>query len=130
MIAGFLALGACGSSGPPAAPPPADVAANFNQPLDARGTEPAWGLKIRGPQLTLNRSGRPDLVVTAAPPSVQDNTATWTAQTPQGQAIKISLYASACTDGVSAARFAFSAEVDLAGESPLIGCGGRPARAP
>jgi len=56
----LLGLSACG--GPekdPNGPTPPDVAANFSQPIDARGTEPAWGLKIRGTQLALDRPGQP-----------------------------------------------------------------------
>lgn len=126
-----LALAACGPDKPdPLARTQPDVAANFNQPLDARGVDPAWGMKIRGTQLTINRPGQADVVVTAPGAVITRDEASWTAPMRDGRPVKISLYASACSDGTSDLRYAFSAELDLPDSSPMSGCAGPPAQAP
>ncbi|HEX4709581.1 hypothetical protein [Phenylobacterium sp.] len=122
-----FALAACGGSEEPSNPGPApDVAMNFGQPIDARGTDPAWGLTIRGVQFTLSRPNQPDIVATAPGAVITPSQASWTASMPDGRAMKISLYASPCSDGGEDAKYTFSAEVVLPDSSPLIGCGGPP----
>ena len=118
------ALGACGKDKPESHPTPPDTPSNFAQPLDARGSDPDWGLKIRGQQITLSRAGRPDLAGAAPGASIQDHSATWTAVLPDHRTMKVSLYASNCTDAASGATYAYSAEVTLPDASPLSGCAG------
>ena len=131
ILLAALALSACGKSEEPTSPPPAPEAPiNAGQPMDARGTSPDWGLKIRGPQLTLNRPNQPDLVATASGAVIKPGQASWTGLLPDGQAMKVTLYASACSDGVSEATYKFSAEVVLPDSSPLTGCAGPPAAPP
>ena len=125
-----LALGACGSGGGDRGRPPAppDLASNFAQPLDARGNDPQWGLRIRGQQLTLDRPNQPDLVTAAPSAVITAHTASWTAKLPDGQAMKVNLYASPCSDsGGSDLKYPFSAEVQLPDAAPLSGCAGPPA---
>jgi uncharacterized membrane protein len=43
--------------------------------------------------------------------------------------MKVTLYASPCSDDASGATYNFSAEVVLPDSSPLTGCGGPPATA-
>jgi uncharacterized membrane protein len=128
IVLSALALGACGGSdtNPNARPPAPDIASNFSQPLDARGIDPAWGLKIRGLQLILDRPNEPDLVGTAPGMTVQAHTASWNATLPSGQVMKVSLYASPCSDLASGAVYPFSAEIVLPGAGPLAGCAGPP----
>jgi uncharacterized membrane protein len=122
-----LALAACGKSEEPRNPgPPPDVAMNFNQPIDARGTDPDWGLKIRGVQLTLTRPNQPDLIATAPGAVINPSQASWTAALADGRSMKVSLYASPCADS-GGVQYSFSAEVVLPDSSPLTGCGGPPA---
>jgi uncharacterized membrane protein len=71
-----LALSACGKDRPESHPTPVDTASNFAQPLDARGSDPEWGLKIRGQQVTLTRANQPDLTGTAPGAVIQDHSAT------------------------------------------------------
>jgi uncharacterized membrane protein len=125
-----LALGACG--GPekePGGPMAPDTAANFSQPIDARGVDPAWGLTIRGQTLTLDRPNQPVLVGTAPGAVIQPHAASWTATLPNGQTMKVSVYASVCEDPASGTSYPFSAEVSLPGAAPLNGCAGKPAAA-
>ena len=131
IVLSALALCACGGSdkdpdAPVAAP---DVAANFSQPIDARGADPAWGLKIRGLQFTLDRPRQPDIVGTAPGATINPHAAAWIARLPSGQTMTVSLYASACTDVATGAVYPFSAEVLLPNTAPLNGCAGKPAAA-
>jgi len=127
----MIALSACGGGGKDAdeKPSPPDLAANFAQPLDARGGDPAWGLTIRGTTLTLTRPNQPVLVATAPGAVIEAHTASWSAPLPQGGALKATLYASSCTEPTTGATYPFSAEVQLPGGAALDGCGGPPAAA-
>jgi uncharacterized membrane protein len=129
ILVSALALSACGGAEqdpnrPKAAP---DVAANFSQPIDARSADGAWGLTIRGQQLTLRQTNQPDLVATAPGATIQAHQASWVAALPDGRTMKVNVYGSACADAASGASYPFSVEVLLPGASPLVGCGGRPA---
>jgi uncharacterized membrane protein len=120
-----LALSACGadSRGNPPPPPAATpTVRDYSQDLVAHGATPSWNLSIRGTQLTLTRPNQPDLIGVAPGAVIQATQAQWTAKTPEGQTLVATLYASGCTDPVSGASSTFSAEVDVPGEAPLIGC--------
>jgi uncharacterized membrane protein len=124
-----LALGACGGGDKASDdhPMPPDLASNFSQPLDARGTDPDWGLKIRGTALVLSQPNQPDVAGTAPGAVITAHAASWTAALPDGRSMKVSLYASSCADPVSGATYPMSAEVQLPGATPLGGCAGPPA---
>jgi uncharacterized membrane protein len=130
-ILAALALSACGGGekNPDARPPQPDTASNFAQPFDARGVDPEWGLKIRGQQITFTRAGQPDVAATAPGAVIKDHAATWAAALPSGQTMKVTLYASACTDAQTGETYAYAAEVTLPDASPLSGCAGPPAAA-
>jgi len=128
IVLAALALCACGGGdkdeGQPAAP---DAASNFNGPIDARGATPQWSLKIRGLDFTLARDNQPDLAGHAPGATLSAHSAAWNVALPNGQAMKVSLYGSPCTDAVSGAVLPFSAEVQLPGGAVLTGCAGKPA---
>ena len=130
IVVAALALSACGGGDkdPNALPTAPDVAANFSQPIDARGGDPVWSLKINGQQLTLQRPNQPDLVATAPGASIQPHQASWTATLPDGQTMKVNVYASACADAAGVS-YPFSVDVALPDAAPLDGCGGRPVTA-
>jgi uncharacterized membrane protein len=126
-----IALSACGGGDPDSdsRPAPPDAAANFAQPLDARGADPAWTLSIRGTTLTLSQPNQPDLVGAAPGATIQAHTAAWNATLPDGRAMKVSLYASSCRDPSTEVAYPFAAEVQLPGGALLDGCAGPTARA-
>jgi uncharacterized membrane protein len=132
IVVAALALSACGGGDkdPNASPAAPDVAANFSQPIDARGVDAAWSLKINGQQLTLQRPNQPDLVGTAPGAVIQAHQASWTATLPDGQTMKVNAYASACTDAANGVNYPFSVDVALPDAAPLDGCGGKPIVAP
>lgn len=122
MVALF-ALAACGPKPAPAAPPPVKAAdGDFSKPMEARGTEPFWALSIQGTTLTLTRPDQPVLTAVAPGAVIQPNQASWNGKTADGQALEVTLYASACSDGTSDHAYAFAAEVHVPGGSPLSGC--------
>jgi len=126
-----FALSACGGGDKDAnasRPAPPDTASNFAQPLDARGADPAWGLTIRGTQLTLIRPNQPDLAGAAPGAVISAHTAAWSAALPDRRTMKVSIYGSACTDPATGATYPFAAEVLLPGATPLDGCAGPPAK--
>lgn len=109
-----LMLAACQKKAPPAPEPePAPQVSDFSGNIDARGTEPFWAVKIRGTQLTLSRPDVPDLVAQAPGASIQPGSASWTATTPEGATLKVALYISQCSDGMSDVTYPMTAEVAL-----------------
>jgi len=121
----FAATAACSpkpAAAPPAPPPPKTVVSDFSRPLDARGTEPFWAVAIRGTTLTLTRPDQPIIIATAPGAAIQPGQASWTGKTPEGRELKITLYASNCSDGMSDHVYPYTAEVDMAGASTLSGC--------
>jgi uncharacterized membrane protein len=128
IVLAALGLCACGDDGQGASQPaPADVASNFNGPIDARGADPQWGLKIRGLEFTLERPNAPNLVGKAPGTALSAHTATWTATLANGQQMTVNLYGSPCTVPASGTTYPFSAEVLLPDARPLSGCAGQPA---
>ena len=125
IVVPLALLGACGGK-PPAAQAPAPAApgalSDFSKPIDVRGTEPFWNLTIRGGTLTLTRPDQPAVVGTAPGAVIQPSEARWTGKTAEGAELTVALYASPCSDGTSDHSYPWSAEVELAGQSPLNGC--------
>jgi uncharacterized membrane protein len=123
-IMALVALAAC-SPKPvekPPVPAPKTVVGDYSRPLDARGTEPFWNVAIRGTTLTLTRPDQPIMIATAPGAVIQPNQASWTGKTPEGGELKVTLYTSICSDGMSEHVYPYTAEVDVTGASPLSGC--------
>ena len=124
LIAG--ALCACGKGKAPPMdnpPPPPDVAANFNQPIDAKGADGSWTLKVRGNDITLSRYAEPDVTATAPGAIIMPHEATWIAKMADSRTMTVKLYASPCSYPATTEVHGFAAEIELPGASPLSGCG-------
>jgi uncharacterized membrane protein len=123
-VIALVALAACSPKpvAKPAAAPHKPVVSDFSRPLDARGTEPFWNVAIRGTTLTLTRPDQPIMIATAPGAVIQPNQASWTGKTADGRDLKVTLYASSCSDGMSEHVYPYAAEVDVPGASPLSGC--------
>ena len=123
IVPTLLALAACQPSPPkpkPAADARAPAAFNFSRPISARGTEPFWGLTLEGTHVKLTRPDHPDVVAETPAPAIQPGRAVWIAKAADQQ-ITITLYESACSDGMSDVRYPLTAEVTLVNET-LRGC--------
>ena len=125
MLAPLVLLAACGdkTDGRPVSSAVPDAPSDFTRPIYAQGAAPAWGLTIRGTQLSLTRPGQPDVVVQAPSPVIQPHQASWSGAMADGRSLKASLYASPCDDAGRGATHPFSAEVDLPDGVTLVGCG-------
>jgi uncharacterized membrane protein len=121
----LFALAACSPKpvAKPPAPPPKTVVGDFSRPMDARGTEPFWNVAIRGTTLTLTRPDQPIIIATAPGAVIQPNQASWTGKSADGTEMKVTLYASPCSDGMSDHVYPYTAEVDVPGQTTLNGCG-------
>jgi uncharacterized membrane protein len=128
----MTALGGCQpETKPPAAPlveptGPSTVS-DFSKPMTARGNEPFWALTIDGTQMKLTRPDQPDLQAEAPGAVIKPGQASWTAKATDGQDIKVSLYVSDCSDGMSERRYPMTAEVVLRTET-LRGCADQTAK--
>lgn len=144
LISAALLLAACQPQSPDgeAAPPPADAPApaealspaqpgvsDFSQPMTARGTEPFWAVRIDGTAFTLLRPDAPELAFTAPGATIIPGRAEWQAKAADGQTLKVTLYVSECSDGMSDLRYPMTAEVEFAGET-LRGCAAKTAELP
>jgi uncharacterized membrane protein len=130
-MVGLVALAAC-SPKPVVTPaaPVKPVVGDFSKPMDARGTEPFWALSIRGTTLTLTRPDHPVMAAVAPGAVIKPGQASWTGKTADGRDLKVSLYASSCSDGMSDHAYPYAAEVDVPDESPLSGCADKTAAMP
>lgn len=123
-----LGLTACdprAHDSPGAATPPADAPAPrpdaaFDGEFKLVGTEPFWGLTIKGSQLSLDRLEGPDVVAPRTAPVMEGQSAVWTSGT-----LIVRLTPGACSDGMSDRSYAYTATVRVDGET-LNGCGDRP----
>ena len=133
-LGAVLALAACNQPAPaepaPPAPEPAPapepVKAEINgvdltQDLRALGTEPFWAVEITQAGLKTSGVDKPERTAPNAGPTMEPGRATWTATTSDGQALKVTLTAGPCSDGMSDRTYPLNAEVALAGET-LKGC--------
>lgn len=106
----------------PASAPVTAEADDISGPIDARGTDPSWTLKIRHDTLQLNRPDRKTVVAVSAGVSRAGSSAMWEAQTAAtGDMVKVTLSQAKCSDGVSDMAYPYRATVQVGGET-LAGC--------
>ncbi|MFN4176962.1 COG3650 family protein [Phenylobacterium sp.] len=125
-----------GQPAPPPVPPPAEAPASrfepmspvsdFGAPITARGTEPFWAVTIDGTRLTLARPDRPEATFEAPGAAIQPGKAVWDAKAADGAAMRVTLYVSTCSDGMSDFSYPLTAEVELGAET-LRGCAAKTA---
>ena len=126
LIAALAVLAPCGRSGDAAQgelQPPADAsqpapttAADFSRPLNLLGNEPFWAVKIRPEGLTFSAPDQADVTVANPSPAVSGLEAVWTTA-----ALKATLRAEVCQDGMSGLNYPFVATVEIDGRT-LTGC--------
>lgn len=142
LIAAAALLAACQPQTPDGepAPPPADAppatraappsnVSDFSQPMTARGTEPFWAVRIEGTRFTLLRPGQPEKVFEAPGAQIRPGHAAWEAKAADGEVMKVALFVSECSDGMSDLRYPMTAEVALTTET-LRGCAAKTAELP
>lgn len=111
----------------PAAPTPPQVrTTDFSQPMTARGNEPFWAVRMEGTRLTLLRPDRPESVYEAAGARIAPGVGAWEAKAADGRVLKVTLYVSPCSDGMSDLAYPMTAEVQ-ADDETLRGCAAKTA---
>jgi len=123
-----LALTACSPAAeapeaPEAAPAPAPVLAgvDLTRPLRALGTEPFWAVELTGSEMVYSGVDRPEQRAPQGQPMMQGTMAIWEGTTGAGNALKVTLTATDCSDGMSDRTFPLTAMVEI-GDETLMGC--------
>lgn len=128
----LLLLAACQPQDPDgaAAPPPADAppalepvptVSDFSRPMTARGTEPFWAVRIDGTKAVLLRPDHPEKAFEAPGAQISPGRAVYEMTAQDGTTMRVTLFVSICSDGMSDLTYPMTAEVELAGEA-LRGC--------
>lgn len=124
LLAPLLMLTACDEAATPApepAPPPVLAGVDLSQPVRVLGTEPFWAIEITPQALTWSGVDRPEQTAPNPGPTLQGTLAVIETRTAQGQALKVTLMATDCSDGMSDRTYPLTARVTL-GEETLSGC--------
>ena len=126
-LVALLAIAACSepastpASAPTPAPAPAALAGvDLNQPVQALGTEPFWGIEITASTITYTNPEGPPRTGDNPGPALQGTTAVY-ASTVGDEPIEITLIATECSDGMSDRTYPLTAMVKL-GDTSLNGC--------
>jgi len=123
-----LTLAACSPPAEEPAAPPAPPAApavlagiDLTQPLRAIGTEPFWAVELTGSEMVYSGVDRPEQRAPQGQPTMQGTMAIWEGTTGAGNALKVTLTATDCSDGMSDRTWPLTAMVEIGGEN-LMGC--------
>ncbi|GAA0870165.1 hypothetical protein GCM10009116_20010 [Brevundimonas basaltis] len=107
--------------GPAPGPAPVLAGVDLTQPLRALGTEPFWAVEMTGSELVYSGVDRPEQRAPQGQPTMQGTMAVWEATTGAGNALKVTLTATDCSDGMSDRIYPLTAMVETGGEL-LMGC--------
>jgi len=122
-----LAVAACSPAEEPtrspAPPEPAPVLGGVDlaRPVRALGTEPFWSVELTGTEMVYSAPEPPERRAPQPRPLVQGTTATWESETADGAALRVTLIATECSDGMSDRTYPLTAMVKI-GDRELTGC--------
>jgi uncharacterized membrane protein len=122
-----LTLTACSQAEAPdqpdTPPEPAPVLGGVDlaRPVRALGTEPFWSVELNGTEMVYTTPEPPGQRAPQPDPVVQGTTATWEAETADGTAMRVTLVATECSDGMSDRTYPLTAMVKV-GDLELTGC--------
>jgi len=122
-----LALAACSPADDPSPPSaPSEPAAvlggvDLGRPVRALGTEPFWSVELTGTEMVYTSPDPPEQRARQPEPVVQGTTATYEGETAAGSAMRVTLIATECSDGMSDRIYPLTAIVKL-GDLDLTGC--------
>ena len=128
MRPAVLALPACDREPAPHAPAAAPAepshrlaGVDLGQPVKAVGNEPFWSVMLDGTTMTYGGLDRPEQRAPQPAPRIQGTIATFTGQTASRKALKVTLIATECSDGMSDRTYPLVARVEV-GDETLTGC--------
>lgn len=122
-----LALAACTEAqdqAPPESPPeppPVLGGIDLGKPVRALGTEPFWTVELTGTEMVYTTPEPPERRGPQPNPVVQGTTATYETEMADGTALRVTLVATECSDGMSDRTYPLTAMVKL-GDLDLTGC--------
>ena len=124
----LLALAACSrepderqAPAAQAAPAPVLADVDLTQPVRVLGTEPFWGLDITSAGLVYSGVDRPEQRADNGGPTILGTSASWSETTDGGAVLKVDLFATECSDGMSDRIYPLTARVEI-GDETLAGC--------
>ena len=106
----------------PAAPSLTLGGVDLEGEVNLLGTEPFWGVDIRGERIRLAGVDRSDVFAPNPGPRVQGTVAVWETQTENGLPMELMVIETACSDGMSDRTYPLTARVRIGAET-LTGCG-------
>ena len=128
LLVSALALVACSQepaqapeAAPSAEPAPVLAGVDLTQPVRVLGTEPFWGLDITPAGLVYSGLDRPEQRADNGGPDILGTSASWSETTDAGVELKVDLFATECSDGMSDRVYPLTARVEIGGET-LAGC--------
>ena len=122
-----LVLASCSQVEAPPSPPAESRAApvlggvDLSKSLRALGTEPFWSVELTGTEMVYTAPDTPEQRAPQSSPVVQGTTAIWEAETAGGVALRVTLVATECSDGMSDRTYPLTALVKI-GDRELTGC--------
>ena len=105
----------------PPEPPPVLGGVDLAQPVRVLGNEPFWAVEMTGTEMIYTTPEPPEQRAPQPNPVVQGTTATWETETADGTALKVTLVATECSDGMSDRTYPLTAMVGI-GDLELTGC--------
>ncbi len=102
-------------------PAPVLGGVDLGQPVRALGTEPFWSVDLTGTGMIYTAAEPPGQTAPQPDPVVQGTTATYEAETADGTALRVTLIATECSDGMSDRTYPLTAMVKV-GDLDLNGC--------
>lgn len=127
-ILAVLVLAACSPSeeavqpeAPADEPAPVLGGVDLGQPVRALGTEPFWNVELTGTEMVYTAAGAPEQRAPKPNPVAQGTTATFESETTDGTALRVTLIATECSDGMSDRTWPLTAMVKI-GDQDLTGC--------
>ncbi|WP_339914377.1 hypothetical protein [uncultured Brevundimonas sp.] len=127
ITAPVLVLAACSPSPQTPEAPAIDVSpallggVDLSRPIRALGNEPFWAVEITPQGLIYAGVDRPEQRADNPGPVLQGTTAVYAATNGTGKALKVTLIATTCSDGMSDRTYPLTARVEIDGET-LMGC--------
>lgn len=109
------------TSATPAVEPLALGGVDLEGDVNLLGTEPFWGVEVRGERIKLAGVDRPEVFAPNPGPRVQGTVAIWETQTETGLPLELMVAETACSDGMSDRTYPLTARVRL-GDEVLTGC--------
>lgn len=123
----LLALAGCSPAEAPDQPPappettPVLGGVDLARPVRVLGNEPFWSVELTGSEMVYTTPDSPARRARQPAPVVQGTTATYATETADGAALKVTLVATECSDGMSDRTYPLTAMVRL-GDLDLTGC--------